>query len=85
MEKYFGGRQDITDNTIRRMRFACLVTEAKIQTRNQNIENLLLFHGCNSYANAPQCCVLFTLPILSVVSLVGLKRISGQQRIPGYC
>jgi hypothetical protein len=30
----------------------------------QNISYLLPFHGSNGYANAPQCYVILTLPVL---------------------
>jgi len=33
-------------------------------THTHNMYYLLLFHGNNGYANAPQCYVLCTLPVL---------------------
>jgi hypothetical protein len=30
---------------------------------NQNMKHLLLFHGNNGYANAPQCHAVRTLPL----------------------
>jgi hypothetical protein len=47
-----------------RMRFANWVTRAITQTHTQNMKYLLLFHCQNGYANAPQCCVMRTLPVL---------------------
>jgi len=46
------------------MRFACRITEAIIQTHIHNNEFLFLFHGNTGYANAPQCYVISTLPVL---------------------
>jgi hypothetical protein len=43
------------DNMVRRMRSACWYR--RLQTQCQNMEYLLLFHGNNGYANAPQCYV----------------------------
>jgi hypothetical protein len=56
VEKYGTARQATDDNIIRRMRFACLITKARIQT--QNMWYLFLFHGNNGYANVPQCYVI---------------------------
>ena len=59
-----------------KMRFACRVNKARIQTHTHNVSFLLLFHGSISYGNAPECyahflscfpyvrtkmCIIFTL------------------------
>jgi hypothetical protein len=36
----------------------------EITTRTQNVQYLLLYYGNNDYANAPQCYVIRTLPVL---------------------
>jgi hypothetical protein len=59
--KYGTARQAADDNIIRRMRFACWITKA---TDTPNMQCLLLYHGNNAYANAPQCYVIRTLPVL---------------------
>jgi len=40
-----------------RMRIACRITKARIQTHTQNMQFLLLSHSNNDNANAPQCYV----------------------------
>jgi len=42
---------------IGRMRFACRVTVARIQTHIHNTQYLLAFHSHNGYAKAPKCFV----------------------------
>jgi hypothetical protein len=61
VEKYGRAGQATDDNIIRRMLFACWMTKA---TDTQTMQYLLLFHGNNDYAIAPQCYVTRTLPIL---------------------
>jgi hypothetical protein len=51
----------INDNVTRRMRFVCCIT--KVTTTNSEYVTPL-FHSNNSYANAPQCYVIRTLPVL---------------------
>jgi hypothetical protein len=53
VEKYGIARQTRDDYIIARMRFACRVNKAT-DTRSKYYY-LLLFHGNNGYANAPQC------------------------------
>jgi hypothetical protein len=62
MEKYGTARQTTDDNIIRRMRFACWITKAT-DTHSEYV--ILIFHGNNGYANAPQCYAIRTLPICS--------------------
>ena len=50
MVKYGTTRQARDDNTIRRMHFACWITKA-IDT---NLGRVMIFHGKNSHAKAPQ-------------------------------
>jgi hypothetical protein len=59
-EKYGKARQATDDNVIRRMRFVCRITKAKIHTYTQTysiLQDLLLFHGDDGNAHAPQCSV----------------------------
>jgi hypothetical protein len=51
------------------MRFACWITKATDTLRICNTY-LLLFHVNNSYADAPQCYVIHTLPVLCVLARV---------------
>ena len=44
------------------LQFACRVSKARTQTHTHNIQNLLLLHGSNHSANAPQSYVIRTLP-----------------------
>jgi hypothetical protein len=37
---------------------------AHTHTHTHKVCNLLLFHGNNDFENAPQCCVIRTLPVL---------------------
>jgi hypothetical protein len=55
---YGRARQATDDNIIRRMRFACRINKTRIQTHTQYISYLLLSHGKNGYANAPQYYVI---------------------------
>jgi hypothetical protein len=59
VKKYGRGRQATHDNIIQSMRFACRITKARIQTHIRNI-----LHANNVYANAPQCSIMRTLPVL---------------------
>jgi len=64
---------DWPHKTIQRMRFSCWVTKSTdihthTQTHTQNIKYVLLFQGKNGYANAPQCYVMRSLPLLLYVS-----------------
>ena len=61
-QKYGRARQ--ATMTIRRMRFACRITKARLQMHTHSIEYLLLFHGNSCYANAPQCYVIHSFPLL---------------------
>jgi hypothetical protein len=45
-------RQATDDNVVRYMRFACWIT--KVTHTGYVILYLLLFHGTNCYANAPE-------------------------------
>jgi hypothetical protein len=60
VEKYGRTRQATDDNIIRRMCFACWVTKAT----NTHSEYIVLIHGNNGYANAPQCYGIRTLSVL---------------------
>jgi hypothetical protein len=75
VEKYVTAMEATDGNIIRRMRFACRVTKARIHTQTHThthththtythseyvIGYLLLFHGNSCYANAPLCCVIRT-------------------------
>ena len=44
---------DRVQMTIWRICIACKITMAKIQTRTQKVQYLLLFHGNNGHANVP--------------------------------
>ena len=61
VEKYGRVEQSADNNIIRRMRFACRITKARIQTHTQNMQYLLIF-DCNiGYAKGPEIewqCVL---------------------------
>ena len=61
-KKHDRDRQATDDDIIWRMRSACWITKAT-DTHIPNMQYLLLFHGHNGYANAPQCYVLRTLPV----------------------
>jgi len=54
------------DNVIRCMRYACWITKAT-DTHSEHII-LMLSHGNNGYANAPQCYVFRTLAVLFLLS-----------------
>ena len=62
MEKYGRATQATDDNIIRRMHFACSITKAT-DTHSECV--ILISHGDNGYANAPQSYVVRTLPVLS--------------------
>jgi hypothetical protein len=59
--KYGRVRQVAEDNVIRRMRFACWLTEAT-DTHSEYV--ILPFRGHDGYADAPQCYVRRTLLVL---------------------
>ena len=54
-------KPDRPQMTIRRLRFACWITTA---TDAHSEYVILLFHGNNGYANAPQYYFTSTLPVL---------------------
>jgi hypothetical protein len=58
VEKYGTGGHTTDENILWCMRFAC--RKNGLQTHTQNMY-LLLFHGKNDYAKAPQCYVIRTL------------------------
>jgi hypothetical protein len=60
VEKYFRARQATDDNTAQG--FACWISKA-VYTHSEYVI-LIVFHGNNGYVNAPQCCVVRTLPVL---------------------
>jgi hypothetical protein len=83
VEKYARAVQATDDNIIRRMRFECLVTKAT-NTHSEYVY-VFIFHCSNGYAEASQCYVIRTLPVLliytgSVISSV-LSRGGGE----GFC
>jgi len=51
---------------MRRMRFVCWITK-NTDARSEYV--ILLFHGNDGYANAPQCYVIRTLPVLGLLYL----------------
>jgi len=61
-KKYDRIRHATYDNIIQRMRSACWVLKTT-DTHIPNMQYLLLFHGHNGYANAPQCYILHILPV----------------------
>jgi hypothetical protein len=75
VEKYGTARQ-VTDEKYGRTRFACWIT--KITDTHSEYVILLLFHGNNGYANAPQFYVIRTLPVLYFIMLPTTEG-------PGYC
>jgi hypothetical protein len=77
--KFGTAAEDTDDNIIQRMRFACRITKARVQTHTQNMYYLWLFHCKNGYANAPQCSIICTLPIF-LNSKVGSYRLDFIQR-----
>jgi hypothetical protein len=62
VEKYGTAEEATDDNIIRRT--ACWIPKKRIQTHTHNFFFLLLFHGSNCYANAPQCHVIRKLSLL---------------------
>jgi hypothetical protein len=73
MEKYCTAEQATDDNIIRRMRIACWITKAT-DTHSQYV--ILLLHGNNGYANAPQCYVTRALPLL-LNNILQVSRLEG--------
>ena len=65
VEKYGRGRQATDSNIIQRMRIACWMTKAT-DTHSEYVV-LIFFHGSCGYANAPECCVIRTVPDLLYV------------------
>jgi hypothetical protein len=66
VEKYGRAGQATDDNIIRRMLFACWITKA---TDTHSEYEILLFDGNKCYANAPECYVIRTLPVLFILFL----------------
>jgi hypothetical protein len=62
VEKHCRAGHTADDNIIWRTRTACWITKAK--THTQNMQYLSPFYSNNGYANAPQCNVIHTLPVL---------------------
>ena len=56
VEKWCRARQATDDKITLRKTFPCWITKA-IETHAQNIDHLVLFHGNNDYAKAPQCYI----------------------------
>jgi hypothetical protein len=54
VKKYSTAKQATVHKITRRIRTACWVTNT-IDTHNQNVKHLLLFHINNGYANVSQC------------------------------
>ena len=52
---------------MQRVRFVCWITK-NTDARSEYVI-LLLFHGNGVYANAPQCYVIRTLPVLGLLYL----------------
>jgi hypothetical protein len=44
------------------------------RTREQKYVILFLFHGNNGFANAPECCVIRTCPVLSIANFPPHER-----------
>jgi hypothetical protein len=63
-ENVVWAEQTTHDNKIWRLRFACWITKARLQTHTENILYLMLLHGNYGYVNAPQCYVIRTSPPL---------------------
>jgi hypothetical protein len=55
-------KQATYDNIIRHMRSACCITKAT----DTHTQYVMLFCCNNGYANAPQCYVIRTLPLLLI-------------------
>jgi hypothetical protein len=60
--KKFGTAKDATHANTWRLHFACWITTAT--TTHSEYVILIVFHGHNGYANAPQCYVVCTLHAL---------------------
>jgi hypothetical protein len=82
VEKYGTARQGKNDNIIRRMRFACRITKAT-DTHSEYLI-LIVFHGYSGYANAHQCYVMRTLPVLLRTELNEFRHLS-EVRISCHC
>jgi hypothetical protein len=67
VEKYGTAREATNDKIIRRMRFACWVTDATDTHSESVIRYLLLFHGKRGYVNADECYFIRTLAVSSCV------------------
>jgi hypothetical protein len=68
-EKYGTARQLTDDNIIRRIRkirFAFRKTKATTKTHTLTV---FLYNGISGYANAPNCYVIHTLPVLLMLNL----------------
>jgi len=57
------------DSIIRRMHIACYVTEAT-EIHSEHVTLNCLFHGNSGYADAPDCYVVRTLPVLLLLLLL---------------
>jgi hypothetical protein len=77
VNKYVRAKQATNDNIIRPMRVAYRVT--KTHTHSEYV--ILLFHGNNGYANAPQCCVIRTLPLVLYISHVWWRSITAETHL----
>jgi len=67
VEKYGTARQVTDDNIMLCRKHSIRMTDnhgINTDTHIRNIEHLLLFHGKNGYANAPQSYVIHTSPLL---------------------
>jgi len=69
VEKYGTARQTADDSKIRSMHYACWITKA---TDTHSEYAILLQHGNNGYANAPQCYVCSAFSLLLSVTLPGI-------------
>ena len=75
----YGRARWATDNSIaRRMRFACWITQAK----NKHV---LIFHGNNGYANAPQCYVIRILPLLIKGAYDVFSQVEESRAVKNIC
>jgi hypothetical protein len=78
--KYGRSRQAIGENITWRIRYTCRITNAT--DTNLEYEYLLLYHGNNGYANAPQCNVIRTLHVLVSVFYNQLTTLSLTSLLP---
>jgi hypothetical protein len=86
VEKYGTAGQATDGNITRRKRFAFRLTKA-VDTHSEYV-TLILYHDKNRYANASQCHVLRTLPLLCVCVVQVAASATGwslMQRSPTGC